>query len=352
MSNTKWQWSDVEVEELIEAYNCKPPDITKRAFSVLWSGKVNKTPDGVRSQVDKQMVLGRINRGHIPESPYPVYDSPLTMEGNAVILPDLEAPFHHADFVNRVLDLAGVWGIRQAILPGDAVHLDAFSGWQPNWKKENGGGVTEGAESKLVEFAKTLSKHKQGELFVLLGDIGKLDVEDGASTELNEAGKVLRRLADQFDAIDYNMGNHEGRTLRTMATALNPQILLDLVAIPDGQRAKWRTAPYYFSILVSNGERFQIEHPKNAVKFSVSKLCAKFQTHVLMSHGHQLSFAFDVSGKFYAIEMGHCCDEMRLPYCSQRHNISPAHALGAVIVRDGYPHLLHARTEWGQIKNM
>ena len=349
MPNVGKLWKDQEINELIEAYRNKPPDISKCNFSALWGAEHGRTHNSVRAQIDTQRLNGQLDLGYILQSPYPVYDQPLVMEGDAVILPDLEAPFHHADFVNRVLDLADTWGVRQAILPGDAIHLDVFSGWQPNWRKENGGGVTEGAESKLVEFAKTLSKRKQGELFGLIGDIGKLDVEDGASTELAEAGKVLRRLADQFDAIDYSMGNHEGRALRTMETALSPKILLDLVAIPDGQRARWRCAPYYFSILISSGEKFQVEHPRNTAKFSVSKLCAKFQSHVLMSHGHQLSFAFDASGKFYAIEMGHCCDEMRLPYASQRHNVSPQHVLGAVIVKDGVPWLLHARSPFKQL---
>ena len=31
-------------------------------------------------------------------SPYPVWDSPLVMEGDAVIMGDLEIPFHHAGF--------------------------------------------------------------------------------------------------------------------------------------------------------------------------------------------------------------------------------------------------------------
>lgn len=350
MPNMGSPWKQSEIDALLVAFYQKPPDVSRRQWAAGYATVCGRSNEAVDSMLKRQELQGNLNRGPIPQSPYPVYDEPLVMEGNAVILPDLEAPFHHAEFVNRVLDLAAAWDIRQAILPGDAIHLNTFSNWHPNWTKEQVGGVTEKAENKLVEFAQTLSKKKQGEMFELLGGIGKLDTEDGASTELTEAGKVLRRLADQFEAIDWDMGNHEGRALRTMETALSPSILLDLVAIPETQRPKWRVAPYYFSSLVSNGEIFQIEHPKNFAKYSAWKLCAKYGCSVIMTHSHHLNFSFDMSGKWYAIEAGCCGDESRLPYAVQRHNISPQHALGSVIVRDGVPWLLHARSPFDKLR--
>ena len=55
----------------------------------------------------------------IPSSPYPRYDQPPELEGDALILPDAEIPFHHAEFINRVLDLAEAWKIKQMIAAGD-----------------------------------------------------------------------------------------------------------------------------------------------------------------------------------------------------------------------------------------
>jgi hypothetical protein len=169
---------------------------------------------------------------------------------------------------------------------------------------------------------------------------------------LKEAGKVLARLAEQFDNIDWVLGNHEGRTLRVFETALTPNILLDLVHIPDGQRPKWRIAPYYYSILYSRESKYIVEHPKNAAKFSASKLASKYLANIIMGHSHHLNFTYDPSGKYYAIECGTCVDENRLAYVSQRHNISPAHCLGAVIVKDGYPHLLNKNTPWELLRRI
>jgi len=352
MPNRGTFWKEADIEELKQEYKGRESWESDSQWAAKYGKKIGRSAEAVRSQVRRLTLMGEMGKTIIPLSKYPSYNSPLEMVGDAVVLPDLEAPFQHAEFANRVLDLAEAWGIKQAILPGDAIHLDTFSGWQPNWTKEKTGGITEEAESKLVEFAKTLPAKKQGEFFDLLGGIDKLDVEDSASTELAEAGKVLRRLADQFDAIDWDMGNHCGRLLRTMETALSPNILLDLVAIPDNQRAKWRTAPYYFQILISGGEQFQVEHPKNASKFSASRLCAKYNSSVIMTHSHQLNYTLDVSGKYYAIEAGCMVEESRLAYCAQRHNTSPQHSLGAVIVKDGFPYLLHPRIDWGKMKNL
>ncbi len=111
----------------------------------------------------------------------------------------------------------------------------------------------------------------------------------------------------------------------------------------------WRIGPYYFSYLKSGGQDFRIEHPKSAAKSAATTLAAKYQCHILMAHSHYLSSSFDVSGNYWAIQMGHCVDEQRLPYAAQRSTTAPAHSLGAVIVRDGHPWLLHHKTDWEKL---
>lgn len=63
------------------------------------------------------------------------------------------------------------------------------------------------------------------------------------------------------------------------------------------------------------------------------------------------NIAVYTSGKFYAVHMGHCVDETRLPYAAQRHTIGDAHKLGAVIVRDGFMWLLSEHVDWKRLKN-
>lgn len=346
MPNTGMYWTKGEIEELKKAWGKKPEYITKREFAKNYPSK--HSHDAIRGCIDRLVSMGELEKQYLKTSPYPVYNEPLVMEGDALILPDLEIPFHNAEFVNRVLDLADTWKITQCILAGDVLHFDSLSGWEPNWTKKNKGGITANAESELMKVADEFPEKYRRKLVEKLVDIGERTEEDGASTELAIATRELKKLAEMFDKIDFVLGNHCGRLLRAMQTALDPNIILKMLELGD----KWRIAEYYFSKLNTVNGTFIIEHPKNSGKFSASRLCSKYGAHVLMAHSHQLNYTFDPSGKFYAIEMGMCVDEDRLPYCAQRHNTSPMHVLGAVLVREGYPYLLHPGVPWERMKKL
>jgi hypothetical protein len=284
------------------------------------------------------------------ESPYPKYDEPLRSEGDALVLPDPEFPFHNADFINRVLDLSQAWKIEQCIVGGDLLHLDSLSSWNPNWEKPNGhGGLDENQEAAFVEFAKGLGKRQQEVAFALLEKIGGKE-ENGdpnVSEELSVSRKSVKALAECFKKVDVILGNHEGRLLRQLNSPLFPTEITRLIDAQD-----WRIAPYYFGYLVSNGEEFIIEHPKSAAIGTAEKLSSKYQCHAIVCHSHMLQFTWDISGKFYAITTGCTVDEWRLPYAAQRHTNIKAHHLGATIVRDGIPYLLHARVDWKRLELM
>ena len=333
---------------MIAAYRSKPEYMTCRNFEREMALVLNRSINSLDSKLYQLRIAGKLGNQYIQSSPYPVYDDPLVMEGDALVIPDLEMPFHNADFVNRVLELADAWKIRQCILAGDVLHFDSLSGWEPAWKSPNPGGLTADAESELMAVAEKLPAKYQSELFEKIAELGRKDEQDGVSTELGVARKELKRLEKQFDKIDFVLGNHCGRLLRAMQTAVDPAELSRLLELGG----KWRIAPYYFQYLDTVNGRFLITHPKNSGKFSASKLCSKYQSHVLMAHSHQLNFTFDPSGKFFAVEMGCAVDENRLPYASQRQNISPAHSLGAVIVRNGFPYLLFPGVWWDGLKKI
>jgi hypothetical protein len=287
----------------------------------------------------------------LEDSPYPRYDQPLTMEGNALIIPDLELPFHNAEFVNRVLDLAQAWGIEQCIMAGDMLHFDSLSGWQPNWQKANGhGGLDDGQEQDYVDFALSLrSKKEQERAFALLEKIGRKE-EDGdpnLSEEMRVVRKATKVLAQCFKQVYVIVGNHEGRFLTTLNTPLFPAEITRMIDAKE-----WKVAPFYFSYLISGGEKYIIEHPKSAAIATAEKLASKYQCHTIVGHSHLLRFSWDISGKFYAITTGCAVDESRLPYAAQRHTNSPAHANGATIVRDGFPYLLHTHVDWNKLRMM
>jgi hypothetical protein len=271
----------------------------------------------------------------IPESPYPIYDNPLVMEGDALVLPDPEAPFHHAEFVNRCLELALKWGITQCNIAGDALHFNSLSGWQANWlADQDPGGLSDEHEFMLVELVKRLAPTKQDPFFELIGKIGtaKQDGAPNAATELREARKVLGTIGDLFERVDFVLGNHEGRLLRALNSPLFAEDLKEFL----GLTPQWRISPFYYSMLISNGVPFRVTHPKNSARYSASALADKYQSHILMAHSHKFSMIPSRSGKWMGWQIGCCVDERRLPYAAQRDHTGEAHRLGAVIVRDGY----------------
>lgn len=282
-------------------------------------------------------------------SPYPVYDKPLETEGDAVVLPDPEFPFHEADFLNRVLDLADKWRIPNCVIAGDVLHFNSISKWEPAWLARPSSGMPEAQQALLLEYANKLpKKEREGYLEAILGtenDNGGNDI----GSEVECAKTSLERLGHQFIRVDYVIGNHDGRFLSALNSPLFADKLLDFIGLSD---PKFRIAPYYFSHLISGGQTWRIEHPKGAAKNTASGLASKYLCNVAMGHSHRWSMEFDKSGNFYAIHMGCCVDERRLPYCAQRSNSSDAHSLGALIIRDGYPFLLSANTPWDRYAKM
>lgn len=252
------------------------------------------------------------NRMLISESPFPKYDSPLVMEGDALVLPDVEVPFHNAEFLNRCIELAHKWKIKQCIVAGDYLHFDSIKHWEPSWVSDENG------------------------------------LHMNLSQELEVARRETKVLSQTFDNIDYVVGNHDDRFLRALNSQIFPSELTRLLEAGN----RWRIAPYYYSILISDGEKYQIEHPNSASKISPIKLASKYRCHVLQAHSHKWSIDHDISGTYWAINMGCVVDETRLAYAAQRHNTGESHKLGAVIVRGGFPHVLSEKTPWDRYMRM
>ena len=249
----------------------------------------------------------------IPASDYKIYDEPLIMQGDALVIPDLEAPFHHAEFIQKIVRLSNAWGVRNLILAGDIIHLASLSAWGANWIAAKG--------EKRSDY----------------------------SEEVYSAQQVMQALTCAFDEIHYVIGNHDDRYLRRMSVAMEAAELLTLLKV---DRDKWKIAPYYYSFLESAGETYRIEHPKVSGMNAARTLAAKFHAHILMGHSHRWAVEWDISGNFWAIQMGHCVDERRLMYAAQRSTGAPMHKLGAVIVRDGYPYVLGEESQFDRFANL
>ena len=292
--------------------------------------------------------VGKYAFNPVQESPYPKYNEPLEQSGDCLVLPDPEFPYHHAEFINRCLDLANTWNIRQCCIAGDAMHFNSISKFEANWRHDNGGDISDKAHSALMDYCMGLPSKRQQELIGILEKFEPAH-DDDIGGEVDVAKKAFLNLSSLFDDIVYVIGNHDGRLL----SALNSPMFADqLKQFAVGDNPKYRIAPYYYSVLHTSAGDYRLSHPVSASANAACSLAGQFQCHVIMGHSHNYSRQMDASGRFWAIQAGCCVDEERLAYAAQRDRGSRRHALGAVIIRDGYPFDLSMNTPWELLKRM
>jgi hypothetical protein len=302
---------------------------------------LNRTVDAVRQQ---RFMLRKYQ--HISPSPYPKYTEPTQITTDRIlVLPDLELPFHNSDFVNRVVDLALSWKVETILAAGDMFHLDALTGWEANWKKVLSQYMDEKTKDRLNEvFMKIKDARVREEAFEAIDD---LEPKTGESfgEEIKTAKKVVSELS-VFKNKYHIMGNHEGRLLRMVNSSMEGVNISDMFAMKD-----WVMSEFYFAEVFCK-DKFRIAHPKPYGKNAPAEMASRFLCHYIMGHSHDWSVRRDRSGKFWAISMGHCADERLFPYESQRDRTYWSHSPGAVIIVDGFPHLLEFDTPWQNMKRM
>lgn len=336
---TRVFWTTEELSDLRKAWMNRRADITTRDFTIEYSEVTERTPESIR------LKLQNLHEYKIPQSRRTAWNTPPILEGNAFVLMDAQIPFHHAEFINKCLTVCERWGIKQMILGGDAIDLNALAQFTPDFENDNRRVIDSRSATELVKFADTLPTAELREK--LLDMIGEAERENGIAGEIKESRVILKELEKNFDSITWIMGNHEQRVLRTLQKILPVDTL---ASVFGADSPKWDVSPYYWCILKSGGEEWQIEHPINTGKGSSKKLAPKFGKHIIMGHNHHFSITTDPSGKYYAIEPGMGMDEERMAYASQRHNAADTHVVGAVIIRDGKPTPLNKFTDWDMLK--
>lgn len=297
--------------------------------------KLGRTHDSVHMQLR----MMRKRSAVVPQSSYLRYDAPLRVEGDALILSDVEAPFQHGEFINRCLDLAFVWGIDTLIFAGDLLHYDSLSQWGAEWTWDKQKIVRE----IMAEIDNLRSSDDKARLREKL-----LSLNDGdLSRELSEARKVFRSF-NSFNRIFVAVGNHDDRFLRSIQKNLSVSELLHQLDRHNDER--WHIAPYYYCLLETEAGTYRVTHPRNSGRTAAQDLAAQYHQHIIMGHSHRWSVNRDPSARYWAIQTGHCVDEERLAYVMQRDAKRDAHMLGATIVRGGYPFVLCPQSPWEMLK--
>lgn len=221
---------------------------------------------------------------------------PLTIEGDALILADIHAPFHCAEWLNRVVNLAAKWGITNCGIAGDLFDAATFCKW--------------GHRADLTFKA-----------------------------EVEATQQIMASLAGVFELIVFSLGNHEMRLERAV------NYLAEFSAFAEGWIAseKVKLTKHHYFFVASAGQRYRVTHPRNTSVHATivpKRLCSKFHCHVIAGHGHTVGMTRDDSGNYWAIDSGIMADPDRLDYAVLEDNTRPRMQQGCVIIRGGIPVLL------------
>jgi hypothetical protein len=333
----KQAWTPAETDKLKQLKSrglsdYEIADILKRTF-----GSVN-------TKITKLKQSGQLKQSQVPASTMPLWNEPLVSEGDTVIITDLEAPFQHSEFINRVLDLADSWGIQTLHLGGDLLHYDTLSAWGSEWTQDK----EELVDLFMVVVEKYVANKKKSEVIEALEEYGMTST-GGLSGELKDSRRVFRSFGS-FKNVYVELGNHDDRYLRTLQQALSPKELLHQIDKDKDER--WHIAPYYYGFIDTEKGRFRVSHPRGAGQKAAVDLAVQYHQHVIMGHSHRWNISRDPSGDYWAIQTGHCVDEDRLAYVGQRDAKRDAHVLGATIIRGGYPFVLSPESPWQMLRRM
>jgi hypothetical protein len=219
-----------------------------------------------------------------------------------VITCDYHSPYYSTLWHNRTLAIADKLKVRKIVIVGD-----------------------------LVDFA--FASHYYS------------DHKPGIADESDENRRLIQSLLSAFDEIYLVKGNHEDRLGRQTNGVIQARYLLELWAGTDfGKRFKYSL----YDKLTIGGE-WLLVHPKSysIISTKVAKtLAAKFHKNILNTHGHFLGYGYDISGKYYAADIGGIFDADKIEYRAIKSTTHPEWKNGFAVLKNGHPYLFDDMTDW------
>ena len=295
MTTPAWTQPEVYLAQRLVREGLNTDQVSKE----LEKAGCRRTQQAVRRLIQRKRKLEEGWWARVATNPpcAPRFDKPLRVEAdNSLIMIDVHAPFHDADWCNRVIDLALRWHVDTAAVAGDLVDFSAFSKW---------------------------------------GRQERVEAED----EINSATQFVKVLCSTFARLIYSAGNHDNRLPRKTDNLLALRNAMQLFT----NGTKTEITDYHWFELISGGERYYVEHPKNASVHAMivpKHLASKYLCHIIAGHGHTWGMTRDASDTFWCIDSGICADPERLAYTHKVHTTRPKEVQGAVLVLDGIPVLV------------
>lgn len=217
-----------------------------------------------------------------------------------LIFGDVEVPDHDVRVLDMAFRIAERYGLKSGIINGDFLALDSFSSWPKTHPSRH-------------EFIRD---------------------------EVSPGGEILKVFMRQLDDLLWLEANHERRLSRLTNGQFDVhQLFQNLLGVQYSR--------YSYMVLNSADEDILVCHPKNTRKKPGSlpvELAGVYLKHVICGHLHRLCFQFHPSGRFWAVEGGHCRDVKKTEYKNRDVTVHGMWNPGFVMVLDGWPHIIEPRT--------
>lgn len=228
-------------------------------------------------------------------------ESPLCINGDAVVTADYHVPLHDPKYINKMLEAARSRGIDQLIIAGDYWNFDAISQYHPKQSAAN------------------------------------LEVELPVGLD------VMRTLLKTFEHVYFLKGNHDYRFVKALGYKLSfaesMRLLFGGLGEKELSRITFTNLDHCW--LDSGFESFYICHPGNysSVPLKVPRdLANKLNSHVISAHCHHCAVGYSLDAEHVAIEVGGFFDYSKTEYL-QESNTYPVWQQGFVIVENGLPRI-------------
>jgi hypothetical protein len=239
-------------------------------------------------------LTGTVNPGQIPDATAPVLRNPMNItlrdgEPGIVVFSDIHAPRHKADFIEKVMELTKVWGIRRGVLGGDFMDLASLSSHDP---------YIPDSYTSLV---------------------GELDTSKA----------LLDWFLEYLDDVYWFLGNHERRLVRWTAGRMGMQVLRRIMS----DKVKW--SDWLWVSIMAGRDEYRVVHPQTARKVPLSmarELATTYNCNILMAHGHLVGSTYSQGG-YLCMDIGGGMDTERFDYTQMNMGIYPQSKNGAVILR-------------------
>ncbi len=164
--------------------------------------------------------------------------------------------------------------------------------------------------------------------------------------EADENCRLIQSLAENFDEIILLKGNHEDRLGRITNGIIQAEYLLALWG-----RAAWDEGRIKYSLYdkLTIGDDWLLVHPKSYSRVSGSvgkQLAAKFHKNIINAHGHFISYGYDISGDYVAVDLGGMFDIQKIGYINKKTSTHPQWNQGCGALLNGHFYLFDNKTDW------